>query len=75
MQRIRSNFQYSNEFQPKIEYKENKNIKAKIENSLENFKFTKLKEKVNDKLFSKMMKNAMSPLQQIKIKSRYDNYV
>lgn len=40
-----------------------------------NLKFTKFKEKVNDKLFSRMMKNAMSPLQQIQMKSRYDDLV
>ena len=52
-----------------------KDSKAKIELSLLSLKFAKFKEKVNEKLFSKLAKNSMSPQQQIQIKARYDNYV
>ncbi|CAI2367666.1 unnamed protein product [Moneuplotes crassus] len=48
--------------------------KEKRQNSLESIKGAKMRRRVNEKLFSRMMLHSMSPQQQKKIKSRYDNY-
>ncbi|CAI2367421.1 unnamed protein product [Moneuplotes crassus] len=45
-----------------------------VNNQIANLKLVKVKQKVNEKLFTKMLSNAMSPEKQRKIKSRYDNY-
>ena len=46
-----------------------------MEDSIASLKLIKVKQKVNEKLFTKMLKNSMSPEKQRKIKNRYDNYV
>lgn len=49
--------------------------KLTIPNSLSTLKLIKFKERVDERIFTKMASNSMSPQQQNLIKARFDNPV
>ena len=59
---------------PSLDRKNRKSVKVKA-NTLSQLKLVKFKEKVNEKIFSRMVMNSMSPQQQKKIKERFDRNV